>query len=476
MSNKNERSAQAAKKTVQFFGGLSSLILGAGGSPGGDARARERGALEIVGTFSEFPKVYDTWRGEIKGLVEQMRPDDQRRMRALLKSLKPVIKLDFNAFCVQIVGLPNQKPQYQKFVEELRNLEQLVGHLIKTVRTPVTHLEVIVEPVRSSLKTMTTTAKLQCIQVKRHVLDRDAKPVFLGIFSLITERAERALLESEPHLQPEIFAAKQAAATGTEERFQDNLTKLIEGATKTVSTMRPAVNSFLSDLQAWFRSERVAIPGGLFISYSWSEAGSKESSWLQPFLRTLHSHLLLSGVEASLDVRSADARSNIFKFMEDRLAAAQYVVLIGTPSLLTKHQHRVSMLHEELARIRQKRARAALAGERSVVIPVNLSANHQRAFPAGYEGYTNIRDWPSRDYLTNLQELIGYVYDVYENPVYQQKWTEFFQRLKTDYGYTMHLAAEDRELVPFAARAADNPLTAGGGGGAVVRSGRDYLW
>jgi tetratricopeptide (TPR) repeat protein len=392
-------------------------------------------------------------------------------------TVQSLLGLDLSVMLPHVMRIESA-PLRQACCNELKRICARISKLSDLLGANSADIRHIKTQVADLLTAIANDAEKQVRLIYTATLSVDCHAIVADTFGVIAVEANNAAKASQSILDPQLFALAQAAARKQQQWFVRNLMLLQGEAEAAATTHKVIINIFLSELGAWLKGQGVKTPGAAFISYSWPEAGSEEERWLQPFLRGLQLHLSQVGIDADLDIHSADAKSGIYWFMDERLGNAEFVLLVGTPSLLTKHLHRVSMVHEELAKIRRKLAADRLAKKRPGVIPINLSPDHQQAFPAGYEGYSNIRDWLVRDYLLNLQEVIGYIYQASSNEGYQQRWRDFFKQLQLE-GYVLRESPQDRQLTAGAAAAARLSLVsaapasvaggAGGGGTAYER-------
>jgi hypothetical protein len=165
-------------------------------------------------------------------------------------------------------------------------------------------------------------------------------------------------------------------------------------------------NKFLQEIEK--KGRNYTIPNRIFICYAWpDEKTEKYLSWLQPFLVGLRDHLRSAGLIALLDIKDCSSGANIFLHMT-QAESSDFVILVGTESLLRKHMAGTASVCAELISIKRKRIQDK---QDFHVIPILVSGDFTTSFPAQYELYTNIIDWKNTStYFLNLCRLIEKLY------------------------------------------------------------------
>ncbi len=172
------------------------------------------------------------------------------------------------------------------------------------------------------------------------------------------------------------------------------------------------------------------LPNGVFICYAWpdqKDEAQKHLSWVQPFLLGLRQHLQAAGIaNAKLDIRDNPPGGNIYDYM--RFAeTADFVLLIGTESLLKKHQIGTSAVCTELININRKREKDVKANKYRV-FPIMISGDYRESFPAHYELYTTVKDWKgTKTYFQHFQWLVAALYSTNEN-AFIETWKKFLDK------------------------------------------------
>lgn len=170
-------------------------------------------------------------------------------------------------------------------------------------------------------------------------------------------------------------------------------------------------------------------PNRIFISYAWAapERMNREG-WVQHFLTKLHADLNNLGIPAELDILDSHTGHNIYRYM-NKVTDSDYVLLIGTESLLDKHQKGTTAVCTELNEILKKREKDRQKNLYRV-LPLMLTGTYDTAFPSGFKMYTNMSDWRENSYLQNLRRLTAQLYQIADqDPFYKQAWQTFKQSL-----------------------------------------------
>jgi len=202
------------------------------------------------------------------------------------------------------------------------------------------------------------------------------------------------------------------------------------------------------------------LPKSVFICYAWprlEREQEKHLAWVQPFLKGLRQHLHQAGLTTvKLDIEDGPPGGNIETYMKGALTA-DFVLLIGTESLLFKHEGSgVSAVCTELVHIRRKREADSKAGKHRV-FPLLISGNYPEAFPAEYDRYNTVKDWKTgpQTYFEHLCWLIPALYST-DKEAFENIWAAFLQTLTEDEkvlvtqgltqeGVLLQLAAEQQQ-------------------------------
>lgn len=174
-------------------------------------------------------------------------------------------------------------------------------------------------------------------------------------------------------------------------------------------------------------------PKGIFICYAWPDLTNPKErhlSWLQSFLSGLRDHLKAAGLGSTiLDIRDNPAGGDIYHYM-NAAKESSHVLLIGTESLLRKHNEG-GAVRTELIHIKRKMKEDR---EKNLyrVIPILLSGTPEAAFPAEYELYSTIQFWREKSYFTSLRGLIASLYSIPKpaiNDAFKLLWKEFLDTI-----------------------------------------------
>ena len=173
-------------------------------------------------------------------------------------------------------------------------------------------------------------------------------------------------------------------------------------------------------------------PKGVFIYYAWpdnKDEQQKHLNWVQPFLIGLRAHLEAAGLYVRLDIKD-NSGDNIYDYMKGA-RTSEFVILVGTESLLKKHEGGTSAVCNELIEI--KRARAQQGNAKFKLCPILISGTIETAFPPQYELYTTIRNWKddTKTYYHHIRWLIECLYSTGEG-AFVEEWDGFLKQITDD--------------------------------------------
>lgn len=155
-------------------------------------------------------------------------------------------------------------------------------------------------------------------------------------------------------------------------------------------------------------------PHGVFICYAWIEPKNRKmEAWIQSFLSDLAIHLQKAGIPVMLDILNPGTQ-NIREYMRNKIASARVVIIMGTSSLKEKERIGRSNVAYELnyATFSSNDYRKYGFNELRI-IPVTLQGpGSETMLPAIHEGFGNIEDARSKNYLSLLETLIAKIYDL----------------------------------------------------------------
>jgi hypothetical protein len=155
------------------------------------------------------------------------------------------------------------------------------------------------------------------------------------------------------------------------------------------------------------------IPPTVYICYAWPhEDYIKQETWIQSFLINLRKDLRNAGITTKLDIQDNPHGGNIYHFME-KLKSSDYVIVIGSESLLKKHDMGTTAVATEFINILDKRAADAVNGKYRV-LPIVVDGDAKTALPPYFRMYTMICDWVGASYLASIKKLIGTLYEIGE--------------------------------------------------------------
>jgi len=160
-----------------------------------------------------------------------------------------------------------------------------------------------------------------------------------------------------------------------------------------------------------------------FICYAWASKEATHEKWIQPFLSNLREHLRKAAIPVELDIKDNPPGGNIYSYM-DKISETDCVIIVGTESLLQKHQRGTSAVCNELILVQRKRIR-----QRGKTFPILLSGDLRAALPPYFELYSTVRDWHDNSYLFNLKEILRALYGLgKDSMLFNNIWREFESR------------------------------------------------
>jgi hypothetical protein len=218
-----------------------------------------------------------------------------------------------------------------------------------------------------------------------------------------------------------------------EKYWQENRLRLEQQLLTVQSELSQLHSQTLHQIKEFAEQQR-RHPKEIFICYAWpdnKEEQDKHLKWVQPFLVNLRHHLEEVGfLRTLLDIKDNLPGANIIDYMK-KAETADFVLLIGTPTLLRKHEQGLSAVTEELIKINRKRNkdRGEDLTSKYRVFPLLISGEYEESFPANYELYSTIKDWKStKSYHQHLQWLINALYQVNE-AYFNDQWGAFFEKI-----------------------------------------------
>ena len=166
-------------------------------------------------------------------------------------------------------------------------------------------------------------------------------------------------------------------------------------------------------------------------SYAWpSQEKEQEEYWVKPFLSILYDHLTTAGIKVSMDIRDNKPGHSIVKFMNQHYNAGNYVILIGTESLLNKYNSdRMHVIKSEVKLLLEQVEEDKKVDNHSRLCPLLISGTMATSFPPIFSSHITVKDAREEKGYPNLLEyLISWLYDGNYNelpPRYSKLWEEF---------------------------------------------------
>ena len=182
----------------------------------------------------------------------------------------------------------------------------------------------------------------------------------------------------------------------------------------------------------------------VFVSYAWPSDDRPYESWVQPFLEKFTEHLEKAHVRVLWDIHSSRFGFNSYEFM-DEILESNYVILIGTESLVDKHTKGISSVCNELNRIRERRIKDYDKGQYRV-IPLVISGEIEKSLPCEYMRYTVIESFKGGGYTKTIRELLGHVLEIPKDEL-QQQWKKLATTSMTDSVFSAIDAAQKDYLL-----------------------------
>lgn len=190
---------------------------------------------------------------------------------------------------------------------------------------------------------------------------------------------------------------------------------------ETVADRRTAFETALVHIKALI-SSRKSSPSSCFISYSWGS--QPQERWVFQFARDLKN----ADFDVIFDRWENRLGDDLGRFI-DRIQRAQFVLPVGTPTLLSKYDSQTSdpVVAAELELINYRVSKPNLFGRS--VIPILLEGNADKAFPPQLAKLTRA-DFRSRDnYFDALFDLIWRMHDL---PMDDKAYEELRKALNPD--------------------------------------------
>jgi len=200
------------------------------------------------------------------------------------------------------------------------------------------------------------------------------------------------------------------------------------------SSLNTAFNEALESVAK--RARTYSHPKSVFICYAWPNLKDDREAhlnWIQPFLKGLRKHLHDAGLATvKLDIMDGKPGGNIYEYMESA-RTSDFVLLIGTESLICRHEMGLSAVCTELVHIRRKRRDDKEAGKGERVFPILLSGDYSRAFPPEFDRYSTVDGW-NEDHKTYFDHLCGLIPALYstDKEAFEDIWKGFLEKLSLD--------------------------------------------
>ncbi len=169
-----------------------------------------------------------------------------------------------------------------------------------------------------------------------------------------------------------------------------------------------------------------------YISYAWpSEQHKAREYWVQPFLFVLYDHLKAAGIRVVMDIRDNNPGDSIYRFMR-QYHEGNYIILIGTESLLQKHYGKgAHAVQTELGIINDRFEQDQSQFGQSRIYPMLISGTIKSAYPEIYDKYRTVKDARDAGYVGTLKKLVDWIYEAsikQKNLEYNGLWQSFYHQ------------------------------------------------
>lgn len=180
-----------------------------------------------------------------------------------------------------------------------------------------------------------------------------------------------------------------------------------------------SVNSLFKESLSKLKKESTdSINNFIYISHGCATENGRpynSPSWGLSFLETLRQHLRDAGFYPKLFPTDLDYGSK-YDFIDTIKKTSYTILLMGTESLLQRHEDRSNGL--VLTELNLIRRRARDNPEDHRIYPIVISGSVETAFPAEFQNYKSELDWTSsQGYVRHLFKLIGILHSIESSKV-----------------------------------------------------------
>jgi len=258
----------------------------------------------------------------------------------------------------------------------------------------------------------------------------------------VIDHIKKAYVAAKAKLTPSaVSLASETKTPTTAHRWQEYRLRLEQQLLMEDSSLTKAFHQALTAISQKGLKDH-ALPKSVLICYAQPDQQQPQdqhlSPWLPKFLSHLRDHLRAAGLTTQLDTKDMPMGGNRYEYMK-AAETADFVLLIGTETLLREHEKGLSPVCAQLVDINRKRAKDREA-RKYRVLPLLLSGDYQTSFPPHYELYTAIEDWKgSKTYFQHICRLVTTLYSTQEE-AFKSIWETFLtattqdQRLILEHG------------------------------------------
>jgi hypothetical protein len=323
----------------------------------------------------------------------------QLSRRSIPSSVLPSIHFNYQA-CLEVMDeIPMTPQKKEKAILYLKNIQQKMDD-IKRYQSKK-HIGNFYDPMQVAICDIHNTAEAlyeltQEQECDTPILSNKLRGLILQSINLfevkLNKRLEMSVTEEEAlRVKTKRLYAEQSYIA----RQEDLQKKLMEHLHKLKKLL----------------TEADTPPFRCCISYAWpSKKNQKEEYWVQPFLCILYNHLAAAGIRVIMDILDNQPGNSIYEFMK-QYHTVNYIILVGTESLLQKHYNpRLHAVQTELSIISNRFEQDKKQHGHSCVCPLLISGTSKTSFPEIYDKYRTVRDAIDKGYVPTLQFLLSWMY------------------------------------------------------------------
>jgi len=246
------------------------------------------------------------------------------------------------------------------------------------------------------------------------------------------------------------LASETKTPAATSHRWQEHRLRLEQQLLMEDSSLTQAFHQALTAIAKKGAKDHV-LPKNVFICYAWPDQQQLQdqhlSPWLPTFLSHLRDHLRAAGLTTQLDIKDVPMGGNRYDYM-DAAETADFVLLIGTETLLREHKQGLSPVCAQLISINRKRVKDREAGKYQV-LPLLLSGDYQTSFPPHYDLYTAIENWKgSKTYFQHICRLVATLYSTREES-FQSIWDTFLTATTQDQQLVLERGLDEKAVLDY---------------------------